>query len=222
MISIEEKLQVFTQSLLSKERKNGLKIMTEAKNKKAEQIAAFQERITKEKKALENRNSRSIFRDRNKILAEGKNKAKTLELEERNRILLDFNQLIQTKAKEFLTTAVYSKYLGDCIKSIPEIFGDKKQLIVFINNQDLIQLKELFKNNLADYTVEYRKLTKESIGGMIVEDSERLIYCDFTVENLITTNYKYIGMTLNAFMENRGELNDGDRAESSKRNHFID
>jgi vacuolar-type H+-ATPase subunit E/Vma4 len=51
--------------------------------------------------------------------------------------------------------------------------------------------------------VEFGKLTKESIGGLIVEDSDRLIYCDFTVENLITTNYKYIGMTLNEFMENR-------------------
>lgn len=203
MISIEEKLQVFTQSLLSKERKNGLKIITEAKNKRAELIVASQEKITKEKKDLENRNGRSIFRDRNKILAEGKNKAKTLELEERNRILLDFNQLIQAKAKEYLTTAIYSKYLGDCIKSIQEIFGDKKQLVVFINNQDLIQIKELFKTNLADYTVEFGKLTKESIGGLIAEDSERLIYCDFTVENLIITNYKYIGMTLNEFMENR-------------------
>lgn len=203
MISIEEKLQVFTQSLLGKERKNGLKIIMEAKNKKTELTTASQEKITKEKKALENRNGRSIFRERNKILAEGKNKAKTLELEERNRILLDFNQLIQAKAKEYLTTAVYSKYLGDCIKSIPEIFGDKKQLVVFINNQDLTQMKELFKNNLEDYTVEYRKLTKESIGGLIAEDSEGLIYCDFTVENLVNTNYKHIGMTLNEFMENR-------------------
>jgi vacuolar-type H+-ATPase subunit H len=100
MISIEEKLQVFTQSLINKERKNGIEIITEAKNKKAERIAASQEKIAKEKKTLENRNGRAIFRDRNKILAEGKNKAKTLELEERNRILLDFNQLIQTKAKE--------------------------------------------------------------------------------------------------------------------------
>ena len=203
MISIEEKLQVFTQSLLNKERQNGMKIINEAKNKKAEQIAESQKKLAKEKSDLENRSGHAIFRDRNKILAEGKNKAKALELEERNRILLEFNQLIHIKAAAYLTDTVYSQYLLDCIQRIPEIFAEKKALVVYLNNQDLIQIKTLFESNLDGYTVEYRNLTKKSIGGMIIEDSDRFSYCDFTIENLINTNHKYIGMTLNAFMENR-------------------
>lgn len=203
MISIEEKLQVFTQSLLNKEREIGIKMINEAKNKKDELLAESQRKITKEKVALEDRSRRLIFRDKNKILAEGKNKAKTLELKERNRILMDFNLLIQEKTKEYFTDERYTKYLTACVKRIPEIFGEKKQLIVFINSQDLNQMKKLFENNLAGYAVEYLNLTKETNGGMIVEDTDRQIYCDFTVENLINTNHKHIGMTLNDFMENR-------------------
>lgn len=203
MISIAEKLQVFTQSLLNKERKNGKKIIAEAKIKQEAQLAAALENINKQKKAIIERGDRTIFRDKNKILAEGKNKAKKLDLEERNRILLDFNQLIQAKAKEFVTKEIASQYLSDCIESIPEIFGEKKQLIVFGNSQDIKQIKALVESKLHGYTVAYREAIKETIGGMIVEDSDHRIYCDFTVENLINTHYKRIGMTLNEFMENR-------------------
>lgn len=203
MISIEEKLQVFKQSLLNKERKNGKKIIDEAKIKKEALIADSLETIKKEKKSIEDRSNRSIFRDRNKILAEGKNKAKALELEERSRILLDFNQLIQATAKEYLTTAGYRKYLSDCIETIPEIFGEKKQLVVFVNQRDSDLTKAFFETKLATYTVEYREEIKETMGGIIVEDSDGRIYCDFTVENLIKTNYKTIGMMMNKLMENK-------------------
>lgn len=203
MISIEEKLLVFKKSLLNKERKNGKKMIDEAKIKKEALVTDSLENIRKEKKNIENRSNRSIFRDRNKILAEGKNKAKAMELEARSRILLDFNQLIQAKAKEYLTPAGYRKYLSDCIETIPEIFGKKTQLVVFINQRDLNQIKALFETKLAAYTVEYREEIKETMGGMIVEDSDGRIYCDFTVENLIKTNYKTIGMMLNELMENK-------------------
>ncbi|MBC3889625.1 V-ATPase E-subunit VatE [Acetobacterium paludosum] len=201
MISVEEKLRVFSQYLLNKERTRGKGIIEEAKSKQQELLEASKQKIEKEKKDIEERNKKIIFRDKNKIISEGKNRAKTLELEEKNHILIGFNQLIMVKAKEFVVKDVYRDYLRNCVTGIPEIFGEKRELVVFVNKNDLDYFKALINDQLIDYTVEYRQEIKDSIGGIVVEDAESRIHCDFSVENLINTKYKFIGMTLNEFME---------------------
>ncbi|HEY5557411.1 V-type ATP synthase subunit E [Acetobacterium sp.] len=201
MISVEEKLQVFTQYLLKNVRKLGKDTIKEAKEKKQEMLEASRLKIIKEKRAAEERSEHTIFRDKNKIIAEGKNKAKTLELEEKNQILLDFNQLIFEKAKSCTTKEVYNTYLSGCVDEIPNVFKEKKDLIVFAQERDLPNIKQLFKEKLSDYKIEYRSETKDSIGGLIVEDADIRIHCDFTIDNLLKTNYKRIGMILNGFME---------------------
>jgi len=201
MISIEEKLQVFTQYLLKKERKWGKELINEAKEKQQEMLEASKLKINKEKRAVEERSYYTIFRDKNKIIAEGKNRAKILELEEKNRILIDFNQLILEKAKEYLTKDVYITYLKGCVDEIPELFKEHKALIVFASEGDLPMIKGYFEEKLANYSVDYRPASKNIIGGLIVEDADIRIHCDFSIDNLIKSNYKRIGMTLNEFME---------------------
>lgn len=201
MISVEEKLRVFSQHLLNKEQTWGNDTMNEVNKKQKELLENSAQKIKKEKRAIEERSYHTIFRDKNKVIAEGKNKAKSLGLEEKNRILIDFNQTVLAHAEKFLTKDVYENYLNECVEGIPQLFGDKKELIVFVNNKDLDQVKVVFNKKLEDYSVEYREELKNCIGGMTVEDSESRIYCDFTVENLLKTNYKLIGMTLNEFME---------------------
>jgi vacuolar-type H+-ATPase subunit E/Vma4 len=202
MISVEEKLRVFSQYLLNKQRSWGKGIIAEAKAQQQEILTASRQKIESEKKAIAERNQYLIFRDRNKIIAEGKNRAKTMELEEKNRILTDFNQLILKLAAEFLAKQAYRDYLRDCVAGIPEIFGEKKELIVFLNARDHQDVKALSGDLLKNYSIEYQEDAKGMIGGIIVEDAQKRIYCDYSVENLIKANYKFIGMTLNEFMEN--------------------
>ena len=201
MISIEEKLRVFTQYLLSKERKWGKDIINEAKDKKKAMLVDSGEKIKKEKHAIEERSYHTIFRDKNKIIAEGKNKAKTLELEEKNRILLDFNQLIRKQARDYMTAEVYSHYLRDCVAQIPQVFEGKKNIVIFVSEGDFDQLKTIMDNELTGFVIEYRQECLDCIGGFVAEDAEGRLHCDFTVENLIKSNYKLIGMTLIGFME---------------------
>lgn len=201
MISVDEKLQVFSEYLLNKERSWGKGVIADAKTKQQEMVKAAEIKIATQVKAIEDRNQRTIFRDRNKIIAEGKNRAKTMELEEKNRILTDFNQLVLTLAEEYLTGQAYRDYLKGCVQQIPKLFGDKKDLTVFVNSRDFEDLKCLVDELLNDYALTYREDAREMIGGIIVEDREQRIYADFSVENLVKSHYKLIGMTLGEFME---------------------
>ena len=94
MISVEEKLGVFTQYLLRKQREWGKQTINTAKDKKLEMVKASGEKIKEEKRSIEERGYHVIFRDKNKIIAQGKNTAKTELLEEKSRILEDFKQAV--------------------------------------------------------------------------------------------------------------------------------
>ncbi|MGL4607411.1 MAG: V-type ATP synthase subunit E [Eubacteriaceae bacterium] len=204
MISVEEKLKVFTQYLLKKERSWGKDIVNEAKEKRLELIEASEIKMKDDKHTIEERSYHIIFRDKNKTIAEGKNKAKTRELEEKNKILVDFNDLILKKAIEYIGSNTYQEYLKGCIEKIPSVFKEKKNLTIFLNPNEENEIKNMVENTLIDYSIQYQNQKDKMIGGLIVQDNDNRIHCDFSVDNLIKSNYKLIGMTLNDFMKVQG------------------
>jgi vacuolar-type H+-ATPase subunit E/Vma4 len=202
MISVEEKLRVFTQYLIKKERTWGKDIIQDARNKQKELLDQSEAYLKKEKHAIEERSYRVIYRDKNKIIAQGKNKAKNLELAEKNIILKDFNELILKKAQDLIKGDVYKSYLESCLKQVPDVFKDTSKLIISCNQKDHEMVKKIVDRELTAYETDYRFEESECcIGGLMVEDGQGRIQINFSIENLIQGNYKTIGMTLNGFMK---------------------
>ncbi len=202
MISIEEKMRVFSQYLINKERSWGKEIINDAKAKQKELAENSEKLIQREKKAIEEQSYRQIYRDKNKIIAEGKNKAKSLQLAQKKLMLEDFNDLILDRANEMVTGDLYENYLRSSMDKIKTIFTDRKKLTIKANLKDMELIKALASEKLDDYTIDYQEITKNGfIRGMIVEDDESRIQSDFSMKNTIQSNYKLIGMTLNGFMK---------------------
>lgn len=201
MISVEEKLGVFRQYLMKKQREWGKQTINAAKDDSMEIERAAKIKMKEEKHAIEERNYHVIYRDKNKIIAQGKNAAKTAELEERSRIFSDFNKTILAEAENYVDTAIYREYLRNCIAHIPTVLKTHKEIRILINNRDRDCVEKAASEFLSDYVIEYDSLPKDSIGGIIVRDKENRINCDYTVENLIQENRKLVGMRLNEIME---------------------
>ena len=201
MISVEEKLGVFKQYLLKKQREWGKETINAARQETAELEKALAAKIKEDKHSIEERNYHVIFRDRNKIIAQGKNAAKTAELEERNRILSDFGQTIFETAKDYVGSDVYKAYLEKCVANIPNILGNRKEIRIFVNDGDMAVVKKAAATTLSDYTIEYDAFHAGTIGGIVARDKDNRINCDYTVENLILSNKKIVGMRLNEVME---------------------
>lgn len=201
MISVEEKLGVFTQYLLSKQREWGKQTINASKDKRLEMIAASEEKAKEEKRGIEERSYHVIFRDKNKIIAQGKNTAKAELLEEKSRILGDFNKTVLDEAKSYIKTDIYKNYLLKCLERIPGILREHKDIIIFVNDCDRDFVVQGTQNVLSDYTVQFDALPADTIGGIVVRDNGNRINCNFTVENLVRENYKMIGMRLNEVME---------------------
>lgn len=201
MISVEQKLSVFTQYLLKKQRETGKEIIDAAKEKKAAAIEAAEERLKNEKRNIEERNYHVIFRDKNKIIAQGKNVSKNNLLEQRSIILEDFKQTILNEARDYIGTPIYNAYLEKCLKKVPGIFGNRKELILFCIPEDRKIVQVLATQCLPDYNLSFEDTPKSVIGGIIVRDVDNRINCDFSMANLVRDNNKYVGMKLSEIMD---------------------
>ena len=200
MISVEQKLSVFTQYLLKKQKDSGKEIIDSAKEKRDQMVKTSEEKIKKEKHNIEERNYQVIFRDKNKIIAQGKNVAKNAFLEQHNTLFEDFKQTIWKVADTYVGTDDYNHYLEKCVKKIPDTFDSCKDIIIFSTSKDQKVVQNLILQYLSDYNVTYKEIDDELVGGIIIRDAENRINCDFSIANLIRDNSKFIGMKLNEIM----------------------
>ena len=201
MITVEEKLSIFTQYLLRKQRELGQEKIGEVKDKCQALIKLSNDKIAKDKRSIEERNYHVIFRDKNKIIAQGKNNAKNSRLALRSCLLDDFKKTIVNEAKSYFGSDLYKEYLKNCIQSVPEILGEHEGLIIAVHEADLEIVKTYAESFLENYQVEFVELDPLLTGGLKVKDSEEQISCDFTIENLVRENNKLIGLRLEEIIE---------------------
>jgi len=201
MITVEEKLSIFTQYLLRKQRELGQEKIGEAKDKCQVLIKLSNDRIAQDKRSIEERNYHVIFRDKNKIIAQGKNNAKNNKLALRSCLLDDFKKTIVNEAKSYFESDLYKAYLKKCIQNVPEILGEHEGLIIAVHEADLEIVKDYAESFLEKYQVEFIELDPLLTGGIKVKDSEEQISCDFTIENLVKENNKVIGLRLEKIIE---------------------
>ncbi len=205
MISVEEKLAVFTQYLLKKQRDAGKVTIDAAKEKREVLLKEAEEKLNEDRRNIEERNYHVIYRDKNKIIADGKNTSKNKLLEQRCRILDDFKDTILDISKDYVGTPEYNEYLDHCLQKIPENFNDIKNIRIFALKEDRDFLKKEVARILPDYTVTFENASGLIRGGLIVRDGQNRLNCDFTINNLIRDNSRFIGMRLNEMMDGHKE-----------------
>lgn len=206
MISVEEKLDVFTQYLLEEKQKEADALIAKAAQQQNEKKTAAEKSLQNEKRALEEHNYQVIARDANRYVAQGKSIAKELRLNQIKIIREDFEIVLHNRAVDFVENNVlYAKYLKKCVDEIPNYLNDQKTLIIFVRDQD----RDILSSLLSDgYHLTIRALPPEAIGGIIVRDADNRINCDFSVSGLIKDNAKFVNLLLDQFMKQQVDANE--------------
>ena len=197
MISIEEKLSVFEQYLIKKQQDTQKDTLEVSRKNREAQLLTAKNRLEDEKRSIEEHSYHVIFRDKNKIIADGKNRAKDLTLSTKKAIINDFNKTLLKRSKNFVGSQIYENYLIRVINEIPMAFNEStKKLIAYSLPSDRDFVKQTFQRFLPDYQCEYRDLNANKQCGIIVTDEEETFFCDMSIEKLVEDNQKKIGLML--------------------------
>lgn len=212
MDQIQKKIELFEDHLINSAKKQHDELISSARKKQDDRIKTAENTLQEEKRALEERNYQIIFRDKNRIIAGGHNQAKNDRLALYHQIQSDFNQTLLDMSKKLPDSEVYKHYFEKSVAAVPQLFGDKKELVFAVTERDRLFLVMLVEKYLSDYSVDIDVSENEDIlsGGFTVHDKEQLFFCNNTIAHLLQEEKKRIGTFLNEKMApyREGEYHD--------------
>lgn len=202
MDQIQEKIEIFADHIKSRQKKAGKTLVAEEQKKQHIKLEEAESALQKEKRGMEERNYQVIYRDTNRLIAQGVKEAKEERLRLNAVLRDDFSKNLLKTAAAFQESDIYQSYLTMSVQSIPNLFGEYRDLIVTISESD----REVMAHLTDQYLDRYRVTLKTSdsadavYGGFTVCDADAHFLCDFSLAHLISREQKYIGKRLSELM----------------------
>jgi len=201
MITIEEKLNVFTKMVLGKvqdEYQAKLNELTEKNNILIEQQR--EELIEKKKKILQEYISKGEI-EKEKLISKAKVERKRMILAKKEELIDKLMDNIFKMSDQYTYRKKYEEYIRGVIKRVLQEFKDKNHLNIYVLKRDVERFKELIYNEAkrADFPEDKITImeTKEDIiGGLIAVDGDETVRIDYTLRGLIEENRRIIGQRL--------------------------
>lgn len=219
MITVEEKLDVFTKLVLEKVQKEYEEKKKEIDEKNSQAIHKHRSQINeKANKIVENMVSRGEIQ-KNRLISRAKIERKRVVLSKKEELLEKLINNIETKAVQFTYEDDYKGYLENSLSVVLENLKNKESIILFFTDKDRSKYEKVIvnivkKKGFDTEKVQIQSLDSRLIGGVIAIDQEKTIKVDCSIKTKIEDNRNLIGQILYDALDreedkvSRGDSND--------------
>lgn len=219
VITVEEKLDVFTKLVLEKVQKEYEEKKKEIDQRNDEIIQGHKSEISeKVYRIVENMKGRGEIQ-KNRLISKAKVEGKRTVLSKKEELLEKLISNIEAKAVQFTYEDGYKDYIINSLCEVLENLKNKESIILFFTDKDRGNYEELIINTLKENgfdtkKVEFQSLDPKLIGGVIAIDREKTIKVDCTIKTKIEDNRNLIGQILYDALDreeqtvSRGDSND--------------
>lgn len=158
----------------------------------------FKQDLQKKSKELTEKSEKKITELQERLLAKVKLKRKKAFLNCKNQAIEKVLNLLETKMLEFSKTDEYKDYIEKNILLIKdEITASKKIKVYSLGEIE----KSVVMKFLKDKEIEFLKLSKKDLGGMIIEITDKNIRYDISFRALINSKIDNIGVRVSEAYE---------------------
>lgn len=219
MITVEEKLDVFTKLVLEKVQKEYEEKKKEIDQRNDEIIQGHKSEISeKADKIVENMVSRGEIQNK-RLISRAKIEGKRVVLSKKEELLEKLINNIEAKAVQFTYEDGYKDYIENSLSVVLKNLKNKESIILFFTDKDRSKYEELIvnivkKNDFDTEKVEIQSLDSRLIGGVMAIDQEKTIKVDCSIKTKIEDNRNLIGQILYDALDmeeekvSRGDSND--------------
>lgn len=219
MITVEEKLDVFTKLVLEKVQKEYEEKKKEIDERNNEIIHNHKSEISeKADKIVENMVTRGEIQ-KNGLISRAKVEGKRVVLSKKEELLEKLINNIEAKAVQFTYEDGYKDYIENSLSVVLQNLKNKESIILLFTDRDRSKYEELIvnivkKNGFDTEKVEVQSLDPRLIGGVIAIDQEKTIKVDCSIKTKIEDNRNLIGQILYDALDRekekvpRGDSND--------------
>jgi vacuolar-type H+-ATPase subunit E/Vma4 len=195
MITIEEKLKLFTKIVYDKVEKENQRAVEEFNEKFGNIIEQKKQEFVKEANELSIQSLKKIENEKLHIISKAKIEEKKILLERRKRIFDEALSGLMKYGEEFTRANEYEKLFMRDFKGTLDELKDSSGFDVFITTRDLNRFGSDCMMMLSD------KITNiytddDIVGGFIISDNQRNIKIDMTIMSRVQGSKEYIGEKL--------------------------
>lgn len=201
MITVEEKLDVFTKLVLEKVQKEYEEKRREIEERNNKVIRKHRLEINeKAQRIVKNMVGRGEIQ-KNRVLSRAKVESKRVVLSKKEELLEKLVKNIQVKAGQFTYEDNYRGYLENCLSEVLSNLKNKEPIILFLTDKDRSKHEKLIidivkQKGFDTDKVQIQSLDTRLIGGVIAIDQEKTIKVDCSIKTKIEDNRNLIGQIL--------------------------
>jgi V/A-type H+-transporting ATPase subunit E len=213
MVTIEEKLELFTKLVLGKAQYELSDKLKEIEKQNQEKIKNYQQELQKqEAKIIEEINKKGII-ERNKQISKAKLNAKKQILLEQQKLMEKQMENLRQKALEFTQHEGYESFLKQALSKIFSYFKSEPFIILYLKDQDIKRYQSLVIEQGKDFGFKEEQISIFSgdiymIGGVIGINQARTFRIDLSMNALIEEHRRQIGQKLYDVLKEAGGIND--------------
>lgn len=201
MITVEEKLNIFSKLIFEKVQNESDEILDKMYRENKKIIEDYRDEIKKKEDELINKKVRSGQLEKNRMISDANSEYKKNILNKNNDLFKRMIRQIERLAREFTTSEKYVQFLNKILMNVLSEFEKDESITIFVMKKDYEKhieniLKSLIDNNFDTNRVKIEIIPKDIIGGVIIVNSINTIRIDLSIKNKIEENKNYIGQML--------------------------
>lgn len=190
MVTIEQKLTLFSK-LLNQELKEEVdKKSSELEKEYEGKIAESKYKIDKEAADIIDDARKRAEAKKIELISKGKMSSKKETMLTKEKVVVRFMEALIERTRKFTDKPMYENYLVKAIKELSELEAYQNPLVVYMTEKDLTRYESLVKNSLVELglkpeQIQLEAATDDIIGGLIITDPTLNMKVDLGMRSII-------------------------------------
>ena len=212
MITIEEKLNVFTKLVFERIQNESNVLLKEMEDKNQQIIQDHQEKLKVQGEKIINEMMQKGETKKNQRVAKANMDRKIKILEKKQQLLRKLLQELREKAIAFTLTTAYDDFFKKTLEEVLEQLKGEEEILLYCREEDLRRYQERIKEIMGAFGFQQGQYSllpaeKDILGGMIALNGTHRIRVDASLLALLREHEKKVGQRLYNALEKEGECN---------------
>lgn len=195
MVTVEEKLKLFSKIVFDKVEKKNKSELSEYANKHENLINDKTSEFEKQANVMLEKGMNEIDREKVLIISKAKMNEKKLILKTKNNLLNELLISLAEQLKTFVDTDSYKKLFIDEIYKASSVLKDSSEIIIELTAKDKERFKDEIKKAFKNSSLSLKE-NDDLIGGFFAIDVKNDVKVDFSLMNKIDMSREYAGEQL--------------------------
>ncbi|MBN2260169.1 MAG: V-type ATP synthase subunit E [Clostridiales bacterium] len=207
MITLDNKMELFSKVVLEKVKKEYKEVLKNADEKneivRQDKLKQLEEQSLQYVKDV----NESAQKDKKRILSKAISQARKNILIKREEIFIELYDMIIEELKKFRMTDEYARFIDGRVKdSIVDLLELKNDLMVICRKNDIELVRKALTDNGVINSNEFI-VNEEILGGFILLDRKKGFKINLTLDSILEENKAYIGKLIFDLLEEAGDVN---------------